>query len=297
MVTQKGSKVDEGMRHDRVFMKLLFNTQIVARKRKLQKGPQSPPKLQKWPQGPPSMEPAATKILSTNTSVACPQTLKASQEGTCRASFLWPSAPLIVSHSKQLGMSSFSELQSKYDLLGMIGQGSFATVLRARVSALTSDDELALKICRRCDAVQEGWFQAFCGHSNIVAVLDGFMAPHYTVIVMPMADATLNPYVEHSRTGGMSPHLPFRPLDTFQDEVVQQIVSVVNVLGRPRPEIIRSMGWAQMFDNFLVPLKSTGRCDLPSLAAVKEGMVQMLVFDPKQRWSAAQVHEKLCATY
>ena len=88
-------------------------------------------------------------------------------------------------------------------------------------------------------------------------------------------------------------YTPFRPLDTFQDEVVQQIVSMVNVLGRPRPEIIRSLGWSQMFDNFVVPVKSTGRCDWPSLAVVNEGMVQMLVFDPKQRLSAAQVHEKL----
>jgi len=360
--------------------------------------------------------------------------LEASQDNAERASFLWPVAPPIVRHGSQLGMSSFSEFQSKYELLGKLGQGSNASVFRARDTASSiMDDQLALKICRRCDAVQEGWFQAFCEHTNVVPVLSGFMAPHYTVLVMPMADTTLFRYVQCYEQGGVSPphppvppsegglpahvvlqlgmqaaaglahihkqgvvhndihtgnlllfgarsadnenlqvkwadfgracwtsdcgnlgfrpselfnlnfrppellfgggaHLiqkgdkwhyvhgsgrarpseasdvwafacilmymtkacmPFRTVAPFHDEVLQQIVSVVSVLGRPQPELIRSLGWSKMFDSLEFSIKLVGRLHWPALAAVNEVIGRMLVFDPKQRLPAAQVHERL----
>ncbi len=218
-VTCEAGGLDTGGFSDRsVWAKLLTSSNVcvpVPKKRKICKcslaeletvlkaAPQACPQseLQACPQ-------IASQACPQIASQACPQ-ISSESCPDMRASFLWPQVPSIVDHSSRLGLSSFAAFQSKYELLGLVGDGSYGNVYRAK--KLSSPDKpLALKICRESEATTEAWFQAHCSDDSVVQILDGFMAPHYTVIVMPMADTTLHRYVvsEKSRQGldgGLSP--------------------------------------------------------------------------------------------
>jgi len=119
----------------------------------------------------------------------------------------WPAAPSIVqaAGSRTLTVEQF---QSRYELLGTLGTGSYGKTFSARCTYGGADPSeiVAVKVSFEPETSREPWLLRFCEHPNVVKVIDYFASPYFTLMALKRFDCSLHQYMSRcSGHGGLVP--------------------------------------------------------------------------------------------
>ena len=119
---------------------------------------------------------------------------------------LWPASDHVEQYFPSMG--SFEAMQLRYHLDERIGGGIYGEVFAA--TCASHKDRVAVKVVRETydgSIVLEPHLLALCAGPHVVRILDAWVSPCYTVIVMPLIRETLYDHID--RLGGVSPSHAF----------------------------------------------------------------------------------------
>ena len=121
--------------------------------------------------------------------------VKSWQKGLLQAA-VWPPIPRIVEASGR-PMLTVEHFRSRYELLGLLGKGSYGNTFAARCS-YSSDVLVAVKVSFELETAREPWMLHFCKHPNVVELIDYFASPYCTMMALKRFDCTLQQYMTSS---------------------------------------------------------------------------------------------------
>ena len=90
-------------------------------------------------------------------------------------------------------MLTVGHFRSRYELLGLLGSGSYGKTFAARCSY--SSDVVAVKVSTEPETAREPWLLHFCKHPNVVELIEYFASPYCTMMALKRFDCTLQQYM------------------------------------------------------------------------------------------------------
>lgn len=104
----------------------------------------------------------------------------------------WPEAHWLAEDCA-VGLQ-LSKFQEQYELRGQISAGNFGVVYDARI--VSTGESISVKVVKDNDSgVQEAHIQSALSHRHILCLLDAWVSPSYTVLVLPRASTSLHRHV------------------------------------------------------------------------------------------------------
>ena len=90
-------------------------------------------------------------------------------------------------------MLTVEHFRSRYELLGLLGSGSYGKTFAAR--CCDSSDVVAVKVSTEPETAREPWLLQLCKHPNVVELIEYFASPYCTMMALKRFDCTLQQYM------------------------------------------------------------------------------------------------------